>query len=410
MRLIYQRRRNNNKGSSSSYQVLIAFFIGSGFGIILAEMKHGLIGVFLGKDLEINHLEEFMMSPQSAGAQTSKDLSLPSKSSSSSSEWITAECQAIFDQLRDGMLEDPNYTDERMITTALHSRFTVTKPAFHISLHKAEYDLARWSIMGYGKYYETGLTDNFQKVFLENPGGILIDVGMNIGWFSLWGLAIGAEVYAFEPNPLNRLRFCESAKLNQFSPDKIHLYGDAVSDKRGDLVLAHKKLEPGSAKLMEPDQVAGLTHLITHKVKLSRLDDIATEHGWLIENNSVSIALLKVDVEGHDAQVLFGAKELLRSGRVENLFMEYSCSSSMSEAVDEMKEVGIQLVESGYTIHEIGNYRGVARKDAYEAVMGEGAKENGNLPNRLYSFCRHEDETRKGPAQLNVWWKKLIQE
>jgi hypothetical protein len=117
----------------------------------------------------------------------------------------------------------------------------------------------------------------------------------------------------------------------------------------------------------------------------------------------------KVDVEGHDAKVLFGAKELLRSGRVENLFMEYSCSSSMLDTVDEMQQVGIQLMESGYIVHEIGNWKGTPKKDAYQAVMGEDAQGKGNLAERLYKFCKHEDETKRGPAQLNVWWKKLAQ-
>jgi hypothetical protein len=79
----------------------------------------------------------------------------------------------------------------------------------------------------------------------------------------------------------------------------------------------------------------------------------------------------------------------------------------MSETEDEMKQVGIQLMESGYAVHEIGNWRGSPKKDAYQAVMGEDAQGKGDLAERLYKFCRHEDETKPGAAQLNVWWKKL---
>jgi hypothetical protein len=61
-------------------------------------------------------------------------------------------------------LEDHNYTDERMIENVLHSRFTDLEPRFHISLHNREYDVARWSIMDYGKYYETGVTENFKSI------------------------------------------------------------------------------------------------------------------------------------------------------------------------------------------------------------------------------------------------------
>jgi FkbM family methyltransferase len=398
---IHDRRGRSSKNGSSSYQVSIAFFLGSAFGLLLSEMKHGLISGF--SDVYSQSQQPgIMITSQLSATKKTKDLS----TSPSTSDWIVPECTELFSEVKNGTLEDPNYTDERMIENALHSRFTVDEPRFHISLHNPEYDVARWSIMEYGKYYETGVTENFQKVFREHPGGILVDVGMNIGWFSLWGLANGAEIFAFEPNPMNRLRFCESAKLNQYSPSSIHLYSDALSDKSGDLVLTHKQGEPGAAKLMEADSAAKMSHLLTHQIKLSRLDDIAQGQGWLTDN-SLTIALLKVDVEGHDAQVIFGAKELLRSGRVENLFMEYSCSSSISETVDEMKQVGIQLMESGYTVHEIGNWRGAPKEDAHQAVMGEDTQGKGNLAERLYKFCRHEDETKRGAAQLNVWWKKL---
>jgi hypothetical protein len=65
--------------------------------------------------------------------------------------------------------------------------------------------------------------------------------------------------------------------------------------------LTHREGDPGSAKLMEADKASEMSDLIAHKIKLSRLDDIAQAQGWLTDNN-LTIALLKVDVEGHDAQ------------------------------------------------------------------------------------------------------------
>jgi hypothetical protein len=197
-------------------------------------MKNGLISGFSDVYSE-SQQPGIKITRQISTARKAKDLS------TSTSDWIVPECTELFSQVKNRTLEDPNYTDERMIENALHSRFTVLEPRFHISLHNRKYDIVRWSIMEYGKYYETGVTENFQKVLREHPGGILVDIGMNIGWFSLWGLANGAEIFAFGPNPLNRLRFCESAKLNQYPPRNIHLYSHAMSDKSGSCLDAQRR-------------------------------------------------------------------------------------------------------------------------------------------------------------------------
>jgi hypothetical protein len=62
------------------------------------------------------------------------------------------------------------------------------------------------------------------------------------------------------------------------------------------------------------------------------LDDFAREHGWFaaadISTPAVSlpkvvIAILKIDTEGHEPYVLEGAKQLLKSGLVRNVLLEY---------------------------------------------------------------------------------------
>ena len=320
------------------------------------------------------------------------------------------ECEELFSKVRDGTVEDPNFTNASMITKPLHSRMTVTQPPFEISVHNPLFDKTRWSIMEYGKYYETGITENLQKIIVkeldderkkETP--ILIDVGMNIGWFSLWGIALGAEVYAVEPNPANRLRFCESVVANKFPSNKIHLYGHAASNSAGELVLFHFPSQPGSAKLVPPEQVPPIPDILRHNVRLVQLDDIAQENGWLLESKAqLRIALLKVDVEGHDPQVLFGASRLLRSRRVENVFMEYSCTLSEKE---DMRKAADLLVSSGYTIEMVGNWKGVERRGSKEKILGDDGKGMGDLSNRLYTHCRELNEKRRGAMQLNMWWK-----
>lgn len=60
---------------------------------------------------------------------------------------------------------------------------------------------------------------------------VVIDVGGNIGMYSLAAAATGHEVHVFEPVPLSAAMMLESARRNNFS--RFHLYPTCVSDRAG---------------------------------------------------------------------------------------------------------------------------------------------------------------------------------
>ena len=121
-------------------------------------------------------------------------------------------------------ITNKEYLCNLILIAKILTRLTVTTPPSIVSLHKYEFDIARWSIMQYGMYYETGISENTATIVNETgKDQMFINVGMNIGWFSLYALAMGAQVHAFEPNPVNRLRFCESAIANNFPKKTIFI-------------------------------------------------------------------------------------------------------------------------------------------------------------------------------------------
>jgi FkbM family methyltransferase len=313
------------------------------------------------------------------------------------------ECKDLFARVKAGLLADPNYTNDSMIEKAMYPRQTVTDPSFFISLHDRATDFVRWSIMDTGSYYENFITRHTKFVLGQTHWGILIDVGMNIGWFSLWALALGAKVYGFEPNPINRLRFCESIDLNKFPISNIHLYNNALSNEEADMLLSHMPGNPGSAGLVSAAQGKKKLMLkgysVIDGIRVVRLDDVAEKEGWLAEDGPV-ISLLKIDVEGYDPKVIFGAARLLKSRKVKNVFMEYSCR--ISDEQDMIKAVDM-LLEAGYEIQVIGNWNGAPRHGAKESVHTYLQK---NLGDRLYAYCKAESRRPKGAVdQLNLWWK-----
>ena len=73
-----------------------------------------------------------------------------------------------------------------------------------------------------GEYYEKGLTRLFHQILTtyntseQSPTPLMLDIGMNIGWFTLYSRAHGHDVAAFDPNPVMFLRVCESLEYNNW--------------------------------------------------------------------------------------------------------------------------------------------------------------------------------------------------
>ena len=110
----------------------------------------------------------------------------------------------------------------------IYGKKTITEPSFTIALHNKTIDHTRWAIMTYGFYYERFITERAAEIMGPKANatpGIFLDVGMNIGWFSLVAAAFGRDVVAFEPNPINYFRMCQSVGLNGWSSPGG--YGDA---------------------------------------------------------------------------------------------------------------------------------------------------------------------------------------
>merc|ERR1719410_2481902 len=101
---------------------------------------------------------------------------------------------------------------------------TKTDKPFYIATHDKKIDHVRSDIMKSQFYYEQQLTNRVAEIFDEKSSqgkeSIMLDVGSNIGWFSLVAAAHGAsKVYAFEPNLQNTVRLCESISLNRWLKD-----------------------------------------------------------------------------------------------------------------------------------------------------------------------------------------------
>ena len=307
---------------------------------------------------------------------------------------------------------DPNHIDDT--THSTFSRETITTPSFHIALHKEWFDRMRWNaIMKNGEYYETGLTQRFKEI-LEKEGtstkGLVIDIGMNIGWFSLWARAHGHSVAAFEPNPVMHIRVCESLQLNHWDDGssrttssrsnnaaapfvQIWPYGMGNAESTLNLTTGNN---PGGSSFLE-DRIAKRFRK-TVPVKVVTLDSVAQQEGWV----STKIDLLKVDVEGFENFVFEGGLHLLNSGRISNVIYENSSEDPM--LVVELLDT---MTKAHFVVHKILSVHGDDYHPEWLAPLNELLQQRRTNPPSSQAQNDNElDDILKFLIRVtcNLWW------
>ncbi|MEX2113683.1 MAG: FkbM family methyltransferase [Pirellulales bacterium] len=137
------------------------------------------------------------------------------------------------------------------------------------------------------------------------PGSVFVDVGANLGYYSLGAAQrVGEEgqVFAFEPNLTTLARLRRNVDLSQAG--MIRVFDCALSDAPGQAVL-HAPPEPtmhGHASLVNQDWVDD----VQTTVPVRRLDDV-------LGQTLSRLDTIKIDAEGCELAVLRGAERLVRT-------------------------------------------------------------------------------------------------
>ncbi len=132
--------------------------------------------------------------------------------------------------------------------------------------------------------------------------GTLIDVGANIGTIAVPIAVTGSEVICIEMNPTNCLKLMTSANINNF--DRFHIIQAAASERDGITTFAG---DEAWGQITEGSPGVPVIKL--------RLDTVLQMVEREKRNKLDEPLLIKIDVEGHEPQVLRGATELLSSYR-----------------------------------------------------------------------------------------------
>ncbi len=151
--------------------------------------------------------------------------------------------------------------------------------------------------------FETEVIRRFLANPVDSPPQLFVDCGANIGWYSIVAGALGADVVAFEPMPLNAALLRRNVQANGLDANiEVHQIG--LGSRAGIGALRLSESNQGDHRLI-PSTVQvepSIRNEVT--VDVRTLDDVL--FGRLP-------TVMKLDTQGSEVAILLGARETLRS-------------------------------------------------------------------------------------------------
>tara|TARA_E500000178_G_scaffold356507_1_gene434944 strand:+ start:3382 stop:4206 length:825 start_codon:yes stop_codon:yes gene_type:complete len=177
--------------------------------------------------------------------------------------------------------------------------------------------------IGYNNYKNLDKTGEkkFLNSIISKEDCCVIDIGANIGSYSRYILDNSKySVISFEPL---RYSFLELKKLKKIYKKKFNCFNLALSDKIGKTKIFYSKKNQHWANLDNEVNKISLLKDNNKKMYCNRnsLDNFYKKNKKLFTKK---IKLIKIDVEGHEYEVLKGSKKFIDKFKPEYIQIEYN--------------------------------------------------------------------------------------
>lgn len=170
---------------------------------------------------------------------------------------------------------------------------------------------------------------------------VFLDVGANVGLYTIAAAAIGSQVFAFEPESLNFALLNRNIFENDLG-SRVKAFCAALSDKQefGNLFLSN--FEEGGSCHSFGEEVD--FHLKPRPSKFPqgcfsfKLDDLVQKGAIPVPNH------IKIDVDGIEHKVLAGAADTLNKSAVKSVLVELNTHLEQHrDLINEMIGLGFSL-------------------------------------------------------------------
>ena len=158
-------------------------------------------------------------------------------------------------------------------------------------------------------------------------GGLFVDVGANVGTYSIWAAELGAEVIALEPAADTFALLMENVELNGYQVTTVQ----AAAGARCGTARFTASRDAGNS--LDPNGPVQ-TRLVT-------IDSLV---------NGRQVTGMKVDVEGFEIDVLRGCARALAEHRIGLIQLEWNAMSERALGTDR-RPVADLLAQHGYRLY-----------------------------------------------------------
>jgi FkbM family methyltransferase len=212
-------------------------------------------------------------------------------------------------------------------------------------------------------------------------GSVTVDVGANCGLYTRKLARCSRKVHAFEPS------HSMAELLRRTSASNVNVHEIALSDQIGDAELFIPRDDDRltySLASLEPRHGSSSQQVVSTTVPMARLDAIVHE----------DVAFVKIDVEGHELNVLNGAVDLLEHSQP--VFLVEAENRHREQATRLLFEFFRQRSYRGYFLKE-GHAYSVQQFSAEElqdplVLLPDGSRKNGkSYVNNFFFFPQHMD-------------------
>ena len=197
--------------------------------------------------------------------------------------------------------------------------------------------------------YENDIHQLALKLLINEPDGLVLDIGANLGTFCvpLARKIPKLNFHAFEPQRLISYQLCANVIIN--SLDNVYTYELALSNKDTsiDFEMPNYAAETNIGAFSIDNEARNNEYECSTVNTTDRIDLIPLD--FLTFDN---IRLIKIDVEGHELEVLQGGFETIKRNNYPPIIFEAWTWKPWYQ--EKRQELFKYLTDLGYKIQELG--------------------------------------------------------
>lgn len=204
-------------------------------------------------------------------------------------------------------------------------------------------------------------------VSLIQPGDVVVDVGANTGFYSVlgaWRAQPGGQLWAFEPNPTAYALMSDNLHNNGFG-GIARRHRIALSNRQGEAML---RVFPGyeATSTIRDISSAFVEHTERETGRASHEVAVPVDKLDAVMHGCPGIDFMKMDAEGHEPEIIDGAREILARSKNLKMLMEFVPPILDAEKARAMLRT---LRELGLIIYRLDTDANLTRYDDDDALM-----------------------------------------